>query len=197
MNVKGIILLLFLYSAFQAILLGIVFLLKKGNRYANRLFSFFMFLFSFHLLFNFLHWKGYTASPVLIHLVDIKPITWLLYGPLLYLYFESVINERRISTKDLLHLIPVAIFYAIVWRCLWIPEAEKIRILPQNDADPCYPNYTVLIISAALIFYVFRLYVLLFRKSKLSNSMRIWAKWIFSSFASYVAVLTLVFFCIS
>ena len=193
MTFKGVVLLLVLYSAFQALILAAVFLIKKGNKRANRLFALFMLLFSFHLLFNYLQWSGFTARPFFVHLLDFKPATWLLYGPVLFLYFKSILKDKALSFRTLWHLVPLGFYYLVISKCLLISEAEKIRIIQQDDYKACYPKYSIFIVLCTLIFYLFKLNYTLFKGSNLSQNMRTWANWIFYSFASYVVALSLLF----
>ncbi len=192
MNIKSVVLLLFLYSSFQAFVLGIVFLLKKENKDANRLFAVFMFLFSFHLLFNFLNWRGYIDTVYLIFLSDLKPLVWLLYGPLLYLYFCRLLLKKKAKTKELLHLLPVLLFYLACSKYIFISSEEKILQSLQGNGVHI-PLYLYFLVFASLLGYLIATYNLLFVKSRFGEPYRIWINWIYFSFASYVLAVTMIF----
>lgn len=94
-----------LFFSFQALLLALLFLLKKEGKAANRLFAAFLFLFSFNLFYNVLFWSQFDTS-LLISLLGTYYIPLSLYGALFFFYIRKIITLRKASWKDGLHFIP-------------------------------------------------------------------------------------------
>lgn len=190
MTVKDIILLLVLYSSFQAFILFVVFLLKKSNKTANCLFGVTMLTFSFHLVFNYLNWKGYIATPELIDLLPIKPVVWYLYGPLLYLYYLKLLIDKGFSLKDTIHIIPLCIYLIFHFPAILIPSSQKLRLLQNSDVGLLFNVNLAFIYIGVLLLYLILIYRLLFIKLSLPVHIKTWAKWTFYPFVVYFVFLS-------
>lgn len=95
---------LILFFAFQAVIFGIIFLLKKrGNRTAHILWGIFLLLFAYNIFYNVLFWSKISPS-LLLSIQGSYILCMSLYGPLFYLYVRSLVTNKSLKKKDLLHL---------------------------------------------------------------------------------------------
>ncbi|MEO0572252.1 MAG: helix-turn-helix domain-containing protein [Bacteroidota bacterium] len=193
MSLKEILLLLVLYSSFQALILAFVFFMKRENKNANKLFSYFMLLFSFHLIFNYLHWKDLMYQEPLIYFGPLKPMVWLLYGPLLYLYFKHSLGLEKFRIKDVVHLAPVLVYYFATNKYLFLTTEKRLDLIHSGKTGAFVPIEYSFIYIGCLWLYLIIIYNLLFRKYELQKNIKIWASCIFLSFSVYVFAMSSIF----
>lgn len=66
----------------------------------------------------------------------------LLFAPLLYLYVRQVIQDRTLTWKDLIHIIPFLIFLVDFWPIYFLPIQEKsVLILSEINNPAEYTAY--------------------------------------------------------
>lgn len=100
---------IFLIAAFQGIFLSIVlFFQPKGRMLANRLLALMVLLFSLTMIEYVAYWSRYLWY--LPHLLNISNSFVFLYGVLL-LFYVKLLNKNELIKKDLLHLLPFALFF--------------------------------------------------------------------------------------
>jgi len=98
---------LILFFAFQAIVFALLFTLKGGRaRTANRIFSLFLMLFAFNLIFNVLYWSRIDL-PLLVSLAYTYYIPIALYGGIFFLYVRTLTTYRPVRWLDLIHFFPI------------------------------------------------------------------------------------------
>ena len=98
-----------LFLGFQALLLALLFFFKRSNSftYANQLFSFFLFLSGWSIIYNVLYWSQKLYGPTLIHLNFTYVIPMSLIGPVFFFYIRNVIKGTQVSLKrDIVHFFP-------------------------------------------------------------------------------------------
>jgi len=179
---------IFLFFAFQAFLLSIFFFLKKkGDKIANRILGVYLLLFSFNLIYNVLYWSKQLYVGNFIHLTGVLAVIWISYPPLIYFYTRRVVEQKKISFKDLIHLIPIGLIILFYGRFFVLNLSEKMEVLKNGLFGEYVFNvkhnlaFTVLV----MIFYVFLTYFT-FKKNTLSLNKKRWLKWLIGSFACYV-----------
>jgi AraC-like DNA-binding protein len=95
-----------LFFSIQALLLSIFFWFnKKGNTYANKVFSIFLILFAYNVFFNMLYWSHFNEY-LFATLSYTYFIPLSLYGPVFYFFIRNLITKEEIGIKDILHFIP-------------------------------------------------------------------------------------------
>ena len=98
---------LFLTAAFQGLLLGtILIFFKKGNRIPNKFIGLLAILFSTYLVYSVAYWSGWYEKYIHISLVCTN--FSFLYGPLLYLYIQSLENGS-LKERQWTHFLPFII----------------------------------------------------------------------------------------
>ncbi|RDY59314.1 helix-turn-helix domain-containing protein [Flagellimonas nanhaiensis] len=98
-----------LFLGFQALLLSFLFFFKRSNsfNYANRLFSLFLFLCGWSIIYNTLYWSKKLYEPSFIHLNFTYVIPMSLIGPIFFFYIRNSTNGIRISLqRDIIHFVP-------------------------------------------------------------------------------------------
>ena len=84
---------LFLFFAFQAVILAFLFFLKnKGDRIANAIFGVYLLLFGYNIFYNVLYWSKQLYEQDFIPLVFTNLFPWILYGPCL-LYTSDAADD--------------------------------------------------------------------------------------------------------
>lgn len=99
---------------FQLLFVGIFLIThKKGNRLSNGLLGILFMLISWNMGDLTLQMNGVTLEWRFLQMVDDG--FFLLYGPLIYLYAQSVIfKDFKLSPRDLLHLIPFVLLSVLL-----------------------------------------------------------------------------------
>ncbi len=98
---------IFLFSAIQGIFVGVVFLLKKEKHVSRKILACLPILFSVILLEYVLYWTGYFFYYPYLAAVSTSII--FLFGPLLYLYFQSIFVASGLKRTALFHFVPFVI----------------------------------------------------------------------------------------
>jgi AraC-like DNA-binding protein len=148
---------IFLIAVFNA-LLFIVFLLQKRPRalHDNILIcwltylGFFIGIYSFYSHDLFTHYKLLSISLISL---------FMLHGPFLYLYVQTLVSDkRRLSRKDLFHLLPFILFNLYILVCSFQPPAsEKLNIerLSGNFDPPLlFLFFLILTVLSGTIYFI-------------------------------------------
>jgi AraC-like DNA-binding protein len=118
----------FLIAAFNALFFAVLLLQKKPKALHDKILFYWLiylglftafYAFSSHkLLLNIQHISSFIISMFLLH------------GPFLYLYVESLTSgKKKPSKRDLLHFIPFCSFFLYLSISLWFPEySSRIRL---------------------------------------------------------------------
>ncbi|WP_166962959.1 helix-turn-helix domain-containing protein [Yeosuana marina] len=146
---------LFFYIA----LIGIYFVIilnfsKRRNKNASIFISGFVLLYCLFILeFVFLHSNLQFKFP---HTYKMSSIGALLYGPLLYFYFKTVIKRTSFKKIDLLHFLPALVMFIMFLPVYTLSSDEKIRIiLGQNTLSEGYTYFIFFSKITSLIIYTF------------------------------------------
>ena len=95
---------LFVLAAAQGLFLTITLVFsRKGHRPSNLILAGFIALFSLTLIEYVLHWTRYIYY--LPQVNSFYLVFVFFFGPLLLLYFQSILSGRKMSLKSYLHLL--------------------------------------------------------------------------------------------
>lgn len=134
-------------GAAQGIILVVALFFSKTNRRANRILALFVLLLSFNCLLEAIESASfYNRFPFLIR------IRWgntLLFGPLIFLYVQALINDRF---KIVIHFIPFVIVKLALIPFYMLSAEEKVLSLNSGNAsttvsDDWYSTYFFPVIS--------------------------------------------------
>ena len=141
----------------------LLFFEKRGNRISHRLLAAFFFLLSLNLTDGFLLFNnGYKFHPSYGLWTNNFP---LLYGPLLYLYTQSILyNEFRLSVRKWIHFLPFILF-TLFFETFYLSYSvdDQTNILNKSIAGKVHPVVywiTPLIACHFLIYIIFCLRML-------------------------------------
>lgn len=100
----------FLFFAMLAFLLGIFFIVRNvQGKWANRLLGGYLFLYGLALVEYVLYWTGYIERFGFIK--GLSTCFPLVYGPLLYRYFQTVFGAKPGTVKQVLHFVPFVVLF--------------------------------------------------------------------------------------
>ena len=103
---------LFLFASVQGLFLSLLlFFHKKGNKQGNKILSIILLLFSIMMMYYVAYWSGYAAKYRWMNFW-VEPFTFL-YGPLIYLYLQTL-ECGRAPKKYFLHFIPAIVQFVFV-----------------------------------------------------------------------------------
>lgn len=118
------------FGFFLSFFLWILILSKKSKGISETVLSFYFLVSAFILLFAFLEIYSRQNGYLFPWTIGISTPLILLVGPLLWLYIESLTNQKfRLKAIHLLHTIPfviVVILFCV--RIFFLPESVKIRM---------------------------------------------------------------------
>ena len=187
---------IFLFFSLQAFILSVFFFFKKkGDKTANKLLSLFIGLFGFNILHNVIYWSGYIDTAKFIHLNYTVTITWVLYGPILYLYVRRIVSKSSFKFIDFIHFIPLIFIIINRFKFYLTSTEEKINIIHNNNFTDflIFKNPYIIKIIIVLMF-TYSVFILFSLKNNLkSRNQARWLKWLVFSFIGYVMSFTTYF----
>lgn len=186
---------LFLFFAFQAFLFSLFFFIKrKGDKVSNSILGVYLLLFGCNIIYNVLYWSKLIFTPEYIHFFGLLTNLWLLYPPLIYLYTRRVVEQKKFSLKDTVHLIPLLISIVFHFRFYVLSASEKLTVMSNGTLGDYVINlkYNFIVVMFLMIFYTILTYVS-FKKSTLGRNKTRWLRWLLGSFACYVFAMTTYF----
>ncbi|MFY7671065.1 helix-turn-helix domain-containing protein [Tenacibaculum sp. MEBiC06402] len=105
----------------------------KDNSIRNRSIALFSVLFGFEILY-FLFGTSKIGSLYPFFRVRFYFSLGVLYGPLLYFHFKSILNQKlKISAKDLIHFIPLVALNIYMFNLIIMPIDERIIYYTNRD----------------------------------------------------------------
>lgn len=187
--------LFFLFFAFQALAVAVFFFFrKKGNTFSNRILSLFLVLFACNLTYNVLYWSKLLFQIEYIHFYGLLAIIWTSYAPLMYIYVRKVIKNKKLSIKDIIHIVPTL---TTIW--LYLPlyilsTEEKLEALRNRTIGQYIRNleYVVLFFICIMLFYTAFTYFS-FKDAHVGYNKKKWFYWVLGSFSCYVLSMTTYF----
>ena len=180
---------LFSFFSFLALVLAILlFLKKKGDRWANILLGIYVLLFGYNVFYNTLYWSKKLFTTDFIGILFTNILVWVLYGPILYFYIRRVLYGSKFKWKDLIHFLPfliVLVNYSRIY--LMSPEAKMELLENRRIALHIYflTSYEKIAIIALMLLY-FALIYLRFKKGTVGVNQKVWLKWVSFSYLAYV-----------
>ncbi len=126
--------LILLIGCIQSILLSIGALLhKRGHVVSHRILSFLLFIFSIILFDHSLRLSElYKAFPYGLYISD---ALWYLIAPLIWLYIKTRVENRKLLSSDIWHVIPFLFFAYAYSNMPFMDPSEKMIILEKYQAD--------------------------------------------------------------
>lgn len=181
--------LLYLFSGFLGLFLCIMLNLKKGiKRSSTMLMSLFM---VFHSLF-IIHLSIYLINCQYLFPDTLLASTTftLLYGPLIYLYFKTIISDYKLKWKDALHLIPTIGLLIYILPFYLLSSDEKFAIMfNQEDilVDEAKFIIAAKIISLCVYGYLtYKLYIVNKNREEEKSNALLWQRNIIGMYVLYV-----------
>lgn len=152
--------LLYLFSGFLGLFLCIMLNLKKGiKRSSTMLMSLFMVfhsLFIIHLSIYLINCQYFFPNTLLA-----STTFTLLYGPLIFLYFKTIISDYKLQWKDILHLIPTIGLLIYILPFYVLSSDEKFNIMfNQEDILVFEAKFIIVAKVISLCIYGFLTYKL-------------------------------------
>lgn len=175
---------------FTAILLFI----KKTNKLVKLFIGGFVFANSLFILEFVLYATNYQYQ--FPHSYRISAVAALLFGPLLYFYFKSVIQAYTFKVKDLMHFLPTTILLIFLAPLYSLSASDKVKMMLEIHPSNLNYDLTIFISKAlSLILYAFFMGKLLsneVNKSdfKLNNTTLSATKWKKNLYKIHVAYVT-------
>lgn len=183
---------LFLYVALIGFFFSIIInFTKKANKYAKVFIGSFVFAHSIFILGFVFYISNFVLR--LPHTYLMASFFALLYGPLLYFYFKSVIANYEFRIIDLLHFLPTLVLLVFLYPIYSLPYSDKIEIILKINNN--FTKHVRIIFVAKIISLV--IYALLigkmlfFEKSKeaylnKSTSIKKWLNTLFKIHVAYI-----------
>jgi AraC-like DNA-binding protein len=127
--------LFFLFSLFIGLLVGmiLVFFGFQKNRH-NILLGMNFLLLTYMSLIIWLITSGF--YPHFPFLYRTGNLAGFLFMPLMYIYIRMVLTGRRITVKDLLHLLPVLVYIFDFWPLFMLGNVEKQALIQSEISNP-------------------------------------------------------------
>lgn len=186
---------IFLFFAFQAILVAIYFLLKKkGDRLANGILSAFLLIFALNLIYNVGYWSKLLFTPQNVWAFGLLAMIWVLYPPLIYLYCKRVLTGKGLTFRDSVHIIPLLAAFWAFSPVLLLNSDEKLDILRNGLVGNYirFAPYVSWMVVLIMVFYVLFTYFS-FRNYKAGRNKKRWFQWLLGSFSCYVLAMFVYF----
>jgi len=127
---------IFLISAAQGLLLALVFGFSKYS--PNRLLAMVLFLFALTMSEYVMYWTGYMLQWP--HWSSISLAFPFLFGPLLWVYFRTIFEQRPPAFRDSWHFVPFVLFFLAHLPYYLLPAGKKSAILLGID-PPVIPMW--------------------------------------------------------
>ncbi len=164
------------YSMVQGFVLSAIFLTYKGGHKQSKYVLSILSLCCAIVLSSELFERtiGYENYP---HLIYAFSWMWYLIPPLVYLYISSFTKGYKISTIDLLHLLPALLIVYMNQSFYWAPASFKLDYLQQLDQGNAHTthsiNFIIFFIQSALYFILSWL-ALRKNKNKIKSNQASW-----------------------
>ena len=137
----------YLVGIFVTLFLATILISKRGKTEADQILALWLVIIGLHLTSFYLFITGKNLSfPFLLGLEIPFP---LLHGPLLYLYTESVTNQRSKKRVRILHFVPFFLSYLLFMPFILSPPEEKILVYQYEGLG--YEALTTVSIVAIII----------------------------------------------
>lgn len=167
---------------------------KKVDRIAKILISSFIFIHSFFILHICLNITNYQYR--FPHSYLMSTCFSFLYGPLLYFYFKRITKQYKFKKKDLLHLVPTALFLIYILPTYLLSAEEKLALMvgrTENGLNPGDSSNLEIIVALKLIslmaygFFIRKLYLSSKeQKEEFNLESRIWKRNIYFIHMAYI-----------
>ncbi len=175
---------IFLFAAVQGLFVSAVLLFKFDRHPSRKILASITFLFSIILIAYVGFWTRYEYYyPYLTAFPD---SIYYLFGPLFYLYFESIFTKKKFVQRDLLHFIPA--FLVLLWSMPFILMSipEKQAVMSGHLPVPKFSLPIVWIGIAQMCAYQFLIYRKFSSLSRTNPEVRKWFVWLSGLFSGFI-----------
>ena len=190
--------LLFLGFSCLSLSIAILFFTKNiGDKVANRLIGFLLFLFSYFILYSVLYWSNLiTKFP---HIKGTIYIPISLFGTIFYLYMRRVLGYKKMKILDLIHLIPFLFTFLSFSKFYFQSALNKKNIILNNSFNDyiLLVDYVDILMAVIILFYAIKSFLLYKKINPVDEDIKIWVKAIGLSFlglsASFIVYSLLIY----
>ena len=157
-----------------------------------------LFLFLYSIAFNVLFWSE--VNPTLLTQLRFSHMfPMALYGPVFYLYIRALVTEKKFGLIDMVHFIPLALFFIQFWGYYILPLEDKTRVM----AEGSFREHITTIIPRldwffciVMLFYTVLVYTTYSKKVNKDTDISIWLKASFTIFMGFVLSFYLYYFLV-
>ena len=171
-------------AAGQGLFLAVMLFLKKENRLPNRLLAAFLFLLAFTLFEWVLWWTGGMKKwPGFIGAGFSVP---LLYGPLMFLFYQSTFERKSLMARDLWHFLPAVIglfFMLPIYLRFFENASASLAWIPRLRDYPWFPVLIFVQMIGYGVWVGLRFRPFFLEKKEL----RKWHRWLLAAYWGIVA----------
>lgn len=166
---------------------------KKIDVLAKVLISSFIFIHSFFIFHICLNITNYQYEYP--HTYLMSTVFSFLYGPLLYFYFKRITQKYVPKKRDLMHLLPTALFLIYIVPIYTLSTSEKLDLMLErvtSGLNPGDSNQMAIIVVAKLVslitygYFIHKIYIESKKNKELSKENYRWQKYIYRIHISYV-----------
>lgn len=167
---------IFLIGAAQGLLLAVVF--GSSAYKPNRLLAVLLLLFALTMTEYVLFWTGYLRE--WMHWANLSIAFPFLFGPLMWLYFRQVFEQRRVCWRDIRHGVPFLVFF-VLRMPYYLLSADQKRAISLGETTGVLPGWldmlTIWGSIAHLLGYTAWHFMYLRRQPNVGQTNR-WAVWL-------------------
>ncbi|MCB0485051.1 MAG: helix-turn-helix transcriptional regulator [Flavobacteriaceae bacterium] len=161
---------------------------KSDSSFNNRILAIYTLLFSFEMFHGCLKWFGAFSSRYFVHFAETNALTWLSFGPLVFLYVRKAITNHKLKVVDILLFTPTFLVFLLYLPFYFKNTNVKIDIIANHRVYDVVllPSYGIWLII--LIMTLFGILTILKYKdfNKLGFNQALWLKWFVGSYLGFV-----------
>ncbi len=176
---------IFLFSAIQGLFVSLVLWTRNEKNLSRKLLAIIPFIFSLILVEYVLYWTRY--SFYYPYLVSLSNSLYLLFGPLFYLYFLSIFENKQFSKRTILHFLPFLI--CLIYHSPFIfssIESKQKRMLA-STTEPAYVGLLIVWLGIAqLLVYAWVIYKRFYPIAIINKEIKQWFYWLFGFYVAFI-----------
>ncbi len=164
---------------------------KKANKYSKLFIAGFVGIHSLFIIEFVLYMTNYQYQ--VPHTYRMSAVSALLFGPLLYFYFLSIIQQYKFRVLHLLHFLPTLILLVFLFPMYSASSTEKIELMLNINTNEKDFDFVIFISKTiSLVVYAYLIGKLLFNQKKTNSSDSVqqqvrWKRNIYRIHVAYVA----------
>ena len=177
---------IFLFSAIQGIFVSAVLLSRNDKHPSRKILAAITILFSVILVDYVLYWTGYQYQYP--YLVNVPLCLIFLFGPLFYLYFNSIFGKGKFQRYDLAHFLPFLLVFLFFTPMIFMSTAEKQNIISGHSSWPyaLHPLFFIWSGIVHMILYAFWSFLKFHSISDVDPEVKKWFRWLSWLFTGFI-----------